>query len=164
MKDLKVSPIKNGTVIDHITAGNAIHVLNILGGDSYKDNIVSMAINVKSKRLPDGKKDILKIENRYLDERETNMIALISPYATVNKIKEEWVYEKHRVRLPDEIYGIVRCPNPTCISNPRIDNDGNTRKEPISSRFKVTDKDIPIIRCYYCERDLDNGIHEYLNH
>lgn len=155
MKDLKVSPIKNGTVIDHITAGNAIHVLNILGEDSYKDNIVSMAMNVKSKRLPDGKKDILKIENRYLDERETNMIALISPYATVNKIKNEEVYEKHRVRLPDEIYGIVRCPNPTCVSN---------SKEPISYRFKVIDKDIPIIRCYYCERDLDNDIHEYLNH
>jgi len=144
MKELKIQPIKDGTVIDHITAGNAVKVLHILGIPKTSSSIVSVAMNVKS-RL--GKKDIVKVENRELDTNEVDKIALIAPKATINIIREYEVAEKHRVKLPDEIIGIVRCSNPTCVSN---------SSEPVKSRFKVISKDPTRIKCYYCEREPED--------
>jgi len=143
-KDLKVPRIKNGTVIDHITAGNAVKVLHILGIPKSSSSTVSVAMNVKSKL---GKKDIVKVENRELKRSEVDKIALISPKATINIIRDYEVKEKHRVKLPDEIIGIVKCSNPTCISN---------SKEPVKSRFKVISKDPARIKCYYCEREPED--------
>jgi len=143
MKELKIQPIKNGTVIDHITAGSAVKVLHILGIPKSSTSIVSVAMNVRSKY---GKKDIVKVENRELDPNEVDKIALISPKATINIIRDYEVAEKHRVKLPDEVRGIVKCSNPTCISN---------SKEPVKSRFIVLNKDPIEIRCYYCEREPD---------
>ena len=144
MKELKIPLIKNGTVIDHITAGNAVKVLHILGIPKSSSSIVSVAMNVKSKM---GKKDIVKVENRELDPNEVDKIALIAPKASINFIRDYEVAKKHRVKLPDEIVGIVSCSNPTCISN---------TKEPVKSRFKVINKDPPQIICYYCEREPDD--------
>jgi aspartate carbamoyltransferase regulatory subunit len=144
MKELKIPPIKDGTVIDHITAGNAVKVLHILGIPKTSSSTVSVAMNVRS-RL--GKKDIVKVENRELDPHEVNKIALISPKATINIIRDYGVVEKHNVQLPDEIVGIVCCSNPTCISNAR---------EPVISRFIVVSKDPPRIKCYYCEREPED--------
>jgi len=144
MKELKIPPIKDGTVIDHITAGNAVKVLHILGIPKSSSSIVSVAMNVRS-RL--GKKDIVKVENRELDPHEVNKIALIAPKATINIIRDYEVAEKHNVELPDEIVGIVRCSNPTCVSN---------SSEPVKSRFIVMSKDPPRIRCYFCEREPED--------
>ena len=144
MRELRIQPIKNGTVIDHITAGNSVKVLHILDIPKSQSSIVSVAMNVKS-RL--GKKDIVKIENRELDPHEVDKIALIAPKATINIIRDYEVAEKHRVRLPDEIVGIARCSNPTCVSN---------SNEPIESKFIVTSKDPPRIKCYFCEREPDD--------
>ena len=143
-KELKVPRIKNGTVIDHITAGNAVKVLHILGIPNASSSIVSVAMNVKSKL---GRKDIVKVENRELDPNEVNKIALIAPKATINFIRDYEVAKKHKVQLPDEIIGIVSCSNPTCVSN---------AKEPVKSRFKIISKDPPQIKCYYCEREPDD--------
>jgi aspartate carbamoyltransferase regulatory subunit len=140
-KELKIPLIKNGTVIDHITAGNAVKVLHILGIPKSSSSVVSVAMNVKSKL---GKKDIVKVENRELDPHEVDKIALIAPKATINFIRNYEVAKKHIVKLPDEIIGIVSCSNPTCVSNAR---------EPVKSRFKVINKDPPKIKCYYCERE-----------
>jgi len=143
MKELKIPLIKDGTVIDHITEGNAVKVLHILGIPKTT-NVVSVAMNVKSKF---GKKDIVKVENRELDPSEVDKIALIAPKATINIIRDYEVAEKHRVNLPDEIRGIVCCSNPTCVSN---------SKEPVKSRFKVISKDPLRIKCYYCEREPED--------
>ncbi|MGF3554428.1 MAG: aspartate carbamoyltransferase regulatory subunit [Thermoplasmatota archaeon] len=143
-KELKIPLIKDGTVIDHITAGNAVKVLHILGIPKSTSSVVSVAMNVKSKM---GKKDIVKVENRELDPQEVDKIALIAPKATINIIRDYKVAKKHKVELPDEIVGIVSCSNPTCISN---------AKEPIKSRFKVVCKDPPKIKCYYCEREPED--------
>ena len=143
-KELKIPRIKDGTVIDHITPGNAIKVLHILGIPHSSSSVVSVAMNVRSKM---GKKDIVKVENRELDRHEVDKIALIAPKATINIIRDYEVAKKHRVELPDEIIGIVKCSNPTCISN---------SKEPVKSRFKVMSKAPPRIRCYYCEREPDD--------
>jgi aspartate carbamoyltransferase regulatory subunit len=144
MKELKIPLIQNGTVIDHIAAGNAVKVLHILGIPKSHSSIVSVAMNVKS-RL--GKKDIVKVENRELDPNEVDKIALISPKATINIIRDYKVVEKHHVQLPKEIVGIVRCSNPTCISN---------FKEPVKSRFIVIPQDPPRIKCFYCEREPED--------
>lgn len=143
-KELKIPRIKDGTVIDHITAGNAVKVLHILGIPKSTSSIVSVAMNVKSKL---GKKDIVKVENRELDPHEVNKIALIAPKATINFIRDYEVAKKHKVKLADEIVGIVTCSNPTCVSN---------AKEPVRSRFKVISKDPPRIKCYYCEREPED--------
>jgi aspartate carbamoyltransferase regulatory subunit len=144
MKKLKITPIKDGTVIDHITPGYAVKVLHILRIPESTSSVVSVAMNVKSKM---GKKDIVKVENRELDTREVDKIALIAPKATINIIRGYDVVEKHKVHLPDEIIGIVKCSNPTCISNAR---------EPVKSRFLLVSDDPPLIKCYYCERETED--------
>ena len=142
---MKIPLIKEGTVIDRITAGNAVKVLHILGiPEKTLDSVVSVVMNVKSKI---GKKDIVKVENRELKPEEVNKIALIAPKATINIIRDYEVVKKFKVHLPDEIVGIVRCPNPNCISNAR---------EPIQSRFRVISRDPIRIKCCYCEREPEN--------
>jgi aspartate carbamoyltransferase regulatory subunit len=143
-KELKIPLIKDGTVIDHITAGNAVKVLHILDIPQKNTSIVSVAMNVNSKF---GKKDIVKVENRELHPEEVNKIALIAPKATINIIRDYEVKKKYKVELPDEIIGIVKCSNPTCVSN---------TNEPIKNRFKVINRDIPRIKCYYCEREPED--------
>lgn len=144
-KELKIPLIKDGTVIDHITAGQAVKVLHILGiPERTLDSIVSVVMNVKSKI---GKKDIVKVENRELKPEEVNKIALVAPKATINIIRDYEVAKKFKVSLPDEIVGIVRCPNPNCISNSR---------EPVKSRFRVISRDPLRIKCCYCDREPDD--------
>ena len=143
-KDLKIPRIKNGTVIDHITPGNAVKVLHILGIPRTSSSVVSVAMNVKSKM---GKKDIVKVEDRELNPSEVDKIALIAPRATINIIRDYEVAKKHRVKLGTEVVGLVKCSNPTCISN---------SKEPVKSRFIIINQDPPQIKCYYCEREPDD--------
>lgn len=115
-----------------------------MGIPRSSSSIVSVAINVKSKL---GKKDIVKVEDRELDPQEVDRIALIAPKATINIIRNYEVAEKYRVNLPDEIHGILKCSNPTCISN---------SNEPVKSRFLVINRDPLRIKCYYCEREPDD--------
>ncbi|MBI4416703.1 MAG: aspartate carbamoyltransferase regulatory subunit, partial [Euryarchaeota archaeon] len=117
MRDLKVTPIKNGTVIDHIPSGMALKVLKVLGITGDVSSTVSVLMHVPSKRR--GAKDIVKVEDRELNPRELNKIALIAPAATINIIRNYNVAEKHTVTLPDRIVGILRCGNPNCITNAR---------------------------------------------
>ncbi len=136
-KELLISPIRNGTVIDHITAGEALNVLRILGITGTTAESLSIATNVVSGRV--GKKDIVKIENRELLQDEVDRIALIAPRATINIIRNYEVFEKKGVTIPQHLNGVIRCPNPGCISN---------TKEPIQSAFEVTDKGL---QCEYCD-------------
>jgi len=145
MKELKVQPIKDGTVIDHITAGNALKVLNILGVSKNPTATVSILMNVRSEK--EMKKDIVKIENRELKPKEVDKVALIAPDATINIIRNYNVEQKHKVSLPDTIKGIVRCANPNCISN---------LKEPVEPVFRVVSKNPIKLRCYYCEREMED--------
>ena len=73
MKELKVTPIKDGTVIDHITPGHALKVLRVLKIPESTSSVVSILMNVNGKK---GKKDIVKIENRELDPKELDKIPI----------------------------------------------------------------------------------------
>ncbi len=139
---LKVQKIKNGIVIDHIPCGMALKVLKILGIQGDVGSTVTLAMHVKGRH---GWKDIVKIEDRYLDEREIDKIALIAPNATVNVIKDYRVVKKHRVEVPQVVRGIVKCMNPRCITNQR---------EPIMPEFYTVSKNPIIIKCKYCGREM----------
>ncbi len=150
-KELKVSPIENGTVIDHIPAGQALNVLKILGIHPNTDAVLSVIMNVRSSKM--GKKDIVKIEDRELKREEVDKIALIAPNATINIIKDYEVVTKRKVFLPKVIEGILRCANPNCISN--------VSEEPVNSKFITISENPPVFRCFYCERVVGNAA-EYL--
>jgi aspartate carbamoyltransferase regulatory subunit len=142
-REMKVKPIKNGTVIDHIKANKALSVLKILGLPS-EESAVTIAMNVKSSQM--GSKDIVKIEGRELAPKEVDKIALIAPQATINIIRDYELVEKGKVNLLDEIHGILKCQNPNCITN---------TPEPVETRFFVIGKGPVSLRCYYCERIMD---------
>jgi aspartate carbamoyltransferase regulatory subunit len=143
-EELKVKKIKDGTVIDHIKAGKGKKVLDILGVENGFSNVTALLMNVPSKRI--GKKDIVKIENKTLKKEEVDKIALIAPNATWNVIKDFKVTNKSKIELPDTLEGIIKCPNPKCVTN---------MGEPIKSIFKVEEKDPVKLRCMYCERIFD---------
>src|SRR5487761_321989 len=139
---LLIRRIKEGTVIDHIKAGEALHVLEILGITGHEGEIVSVAMNVPSSKIE--KKDVLKVANRFLKSEETDKLALVAPQATVNIIQNYKVSEKRKVELPDVFRGLLKCPNPTCISN--------MKNEPIPPTIVVIDKEAPLLKCRFCQR------------
>ena len=145
MRELRVTPIKNGTVIDHIPAGMALKVLKILGIEENVSSTVTVAMHVPSKAM--GWKDIVKVEDRELSPREVDKIALIAPRASVNVIRNYNVAEKHVVRLPDRAVGILRCGNPNCITNLR---------EPVETDFFVKGGEPPQAACRYCDRVVED--------
>ncbi|BBL68674.1 Aspartate carbamoyltransferase regulatory chain [Methanoculleus chikugoensis] len=147
-RGLLVSPIKNGTVIDHITAGEALNVLRILGITGSTRECLSIATNVESKRM--GKKDIVKIENRELRTEEVDRIALLAPHAKINIIRDYKVVEKKGVEIPEILRGVVRCPNPGCITN---------TNEPVASTFEVLDKGL---HCLYCDWLIKDDIANHI--
>jgi aspartate carbamoyltransferase regulatory subunit len=134
---LRVSKIENGTVIDHVSAGQALNVLAILGIDGLGDDVLSIGMNVPSDRL--GRKDVVKIEGRELSQSELDVLSLIAPAATINIIRDYDVVDKNRVERPAEVTGVLRCPNHNCIT---------TEDEPVDSRFDVLDDGV---RCEYCD-------------
>lgn len=148
MRELKISPIMRGTVIDHIPVGMGLKVLKVLGLDAQEfRHTVSLAIHVRSKKL--GWKDILKIEERELKKSELEKIALIAPGATISIIEKGEVKEKFKVSLPKNTKGIMRCPNPNCITN---------AGEPVEHEFILISEKPVRYKCKYCERILDDVI------
>lgn len=141
MKDFRVTPIRNGTVIDHIDCGQALKVLRIIGITDGVQSTVSVLLHVPSKK--DGWKDVVKVEDRELDPMEVDKISLIAPKATINIIRDFNVAEKYTVKMPDVVKGIVRCNNPNCITN---------MCEPVETEFVVESKRPLVLRCLYCDR------------
>jgi aspartate carbamoyltransferase regulatory subunit len=142
-KQLKVSAIKEGTVIDHIPAQHLFKVISILRLDKINSQI-TFGTNLESKRL--GLKAIIKISDLFFREHEINKIALVAPDAKLNIIKDYEVVEKKLVQVPDEISGIVKCFNPQCITN----------HEKIATRFIVLNKKDVTLKCHYCEKITDS--------
>ena len=142
--ELMVRRIKEGTVIDHIDEGKGLQVLAALQIDGRDGSLITIALNVPSGKFK--KKDIIKVENRFLADDDTNKLAVIAPKATINIIKNYKLVEKRRVALPNEIDRIFRCSNPDCITN---------SQEHIESIMDVIDKEGRVLKCRYCGRVLD---------
>lgn len=142
MKELKVSAIKDGTVIDHIPAKSLFKVISILHLQKIETPI-TIGSNFESKRL--GQKGIIKISEKFPDDNDLNKISLFAPDAKINIIKDYKVVEKKEVQVPDTIEGIVKCMNPKCITN----------HENVMTQFKVIEKKNVALKCRYCEKITD---------
>jgi aspartate carbamoyltransferase regulatory subunit len=141
-KQLVVSAIKDGTVIDHIPAKALFKVIDILGLDHIEDQI-TFGTNLDSKKL--GKKGIMKLSGVYFRQEDLDRIALVAPDVKVNIIRDYQVAEKKVVEIPDKIYGIVKCVNPMCITN----------QEDVKTKFDLVSRHPVSIKCFYCEKITD---------
>ncbi|MBI2660293.1 aspartate carbamoyltransferase regulatory subunit [Candidatus Woesearchaeota archaeon] len=140
-RELKISAIDEGTVIDHIPTDATFKVVDILDLENHS-GIVSIATNLQSKTI--GRKAIIKVGGKSLTQSEVNKIAIVAPDATVNIIKNYDVREKIKVKTPDIIDNVVKCSNPVCITN----------NEQVPTKFYVLKKDPLKIKCHYCERSM----------
>jgi len=140
---MKVQPIRNGTVIDHIIAGKGVKIMDLLGFNQEGTAILSI-MNVKSKKL--GRKDIIKIEDRELSEEDINKIALLSPRCNINIIRNYTVSEKIEAKVPRVNIGIAKCNNQNCISN-------NQRN--LESKLELKDEENFTLKCMYCKRGIN---------
>jgi len=140
-KELKVSALENGTVIDHIPSNKLFTALRILKLEE-STNPVYFGTNMSSQKY--GSKGIIKIRDRYFDRQEINKIALVAPTATLIEIKNFKVVNKYKVETPSEVQAFVKCFNPKCITN----------HQAVPTKFKVfsDDKGVLKLRCHYCEK------------
>jgi len=145
-KELQVKALENGTVIDHIPSDKLFKVVSLLKMEGLK-NQITIGNNLSSKQM--GTKGIIKVADRYYAQEEVNRIALIAPMAKINIIKNFEVIEKKILTLPDNFTGLVKCPNPKCITN----------NEPMKTRFETVSKEPVVLKCLYCEREVqEEGI------
>lgn len=149
-KTLSVSAIKNGTVIDHIPAGQALKIIRLLKITNNKHK-ATLGLNLTSKSL--GLKDLIKIEGRFLKEHEANEITIFAPEATINIIENFEVIKKITTCLPETITNFLVCPNTQCI----------THTEPVSNCFFTEEYRKTVkLQCKYCEKQFDlDHITEY---
>jgi aspartate carbamoyltransferase regulatory subunit len=138
---LKIEKIRKGTVIDHIDSGYALTILDLTGLAESPD-LMTIGINVPSKKFP--KKDLIKIENLFLNEIQMQQISILSPNATISLIEDYKVIEKKKVKIPEVIKKLIVCQNITCITN--------SQKEPIDTEFFVLEEKPLKIQCAYCDR------------
>lgn len=139
-KTLLVSAINSGTVIDHISSGQALRIIQILDLASGKQK-VTVGINLQSKSM--GIKDIIKLENKRLSSEEAKQVAVFSPYATINIIENYLVEKRFKVSVPRVLKNLLRCPNSFCITN----------RELMGTHFDVKKLRENIhLHCKYCEK------------
>ena len=132
-----IDAIKNGIVIDHISAGKSMELYKILGLDEL-DCTVAILKNVVSGKL--GRKDIIKIDQ--VLELDWDVIGYVDPNITVNIIKDGERVEKRQLKLPETITNVIKCKNPRCISSV---------EQELPQVFKLTDPAERVYRCLYCE-------------
>jgi aspartate carbamoyltransferase regulatory subunit len=141
-KELRVSKISSGTVIDHVRAGQALNVLAILGIDGSGGEEISIGMNVPSDTLA----------RKELSQNELDVLSIIAPDATINIVRDYDVVEKNRVERPERVTGVLACPNRNCIT---------TADEPVESAFEVLRDGV---RCEYCESIVRDGIADLIDH
>jgi aspartate carbamoyltransferase regulatory subunit len=137
---LQVAALKNGTVIDHIPTEKLFQVVSLLKLEEMTSNI-TIGFNLDSKKL--GKKGIIKVADKFFSDEEISRLSVVAPLAKLNIIRDYEVVEKKEVHMPDVLKGIVKCPNPKCITN----------NEPMATLFHVVDKEHGILKCHYCEKE-----------
>ncbi len=150
-KELKVSAIRNGTVIDHIPSDKSFQVIKILNLES-SNNPIYFGTAFDSRKF--GKKGIIKISNKYFKDEEISKIAMVAPSATLIEITDYEVTRKEKVVLPEFIDKIVKCFNPKCVTN----------IEEIETKFRVIEdhKGEMKLACHYCEKTMKKENIEFI--
>ena len=132
-----VGQIKDGIVLDHITAGNGMNIYNVLKLGEL-DCTVALIKNADSQKM--GKKDIIKIST--LLDLDLDILGYLDPGITVNIVRGGAVAERRKLELPERVVGVIKCKNPRCITS--------VERE-IVHEFKLTDREKKVYRCIYCE-------------
>ena len=132
-----VGQIKDGIVLDHITAGNGMNIYNVLKFGEL-DCTVALIKNADSPKM--GKKDIIKIGT--LLDLDLDVLGYLDPGVTVNIVRDGHVAERRKLELPERVVGVIKCKNPRCITS--------VERE-IVHEFKLTDREKKVYRCIYCE-------------
>lgn len=145
-RELQIRAIKNGIVIDHIPSEKVFAIVEILKLKEYNERI-TVATNMPSSSL--GKKGIIKIEEKILEEKELNNISLLAPNVTINIIEDYKVIEKTKLEKLDKIIGLMKCDNQKCISNQENIETKFIRVED-ESENNLEEKDK--YKCFYCEK------------
>ena len=135
---MKIGHIENGIVLDHITAGNAMNIYNVLNLGKL-DCTVALIKNADSTKM--GKKDIIKISTHM--DIDLDVLGYLDPGITVNIIRDGEVAEQRHVALPQRVVDVIKCKNPRCITS--------VERE-IVHEFKLTDPVKKVYRCIYCEQ------------
>jgi aspartate carbamoyltransferase regulatory subunit len=134
---MNIDSIKNGIVIDHITAGRGMKIYNLLHLDEL-DCSVAIIKNGNSGKM--GKKDIIKIDADI--ELNMDILVYVDPNVTINIIRNGELVEKRRAELPTKLTDVLFCKNPRCIT---------TTEQELPHVFTLTDPDARVYRCIYCE-------------
>jgi len=151
-RPITIAKIEKGIVIDHIPAGKAFLISQVVGLNALArqtGDIIAIGVNLESPSMK--KKDIIKVENLSLTRDMLNVVALIAPAATVSRIENGEVTEKHRVKVPDTVGDIVVCPDRFCITN----------HEEVPGKFTVVAQDPLTLRCHYCETEFYGRLIKY---
>ena len=133
-----IGQIKDGIVLDHITAGRGAEIYRILEL-SKLECTVAMIERAPSPKM--GSKDIIKI-NQVLDI-DFNVLGYIDPGITVNIIRDGKVAQRRRLTLPERVFGVLKCKNPRCITSV---------EQELVHEFKLTDPQNQVYRCVYCDQ------------
>jgi len=134
---MNIDSIKNGIVIDHISAGNSLKLYQLLKLDELECS-VAIIKNVSSKKT--GKKDIIKIDANI--DIDLDILGYVDPDVTINIIKDSKLVEKKKIDLPESLSNVIYCKNPRCITS---------CEHEIEHIFKLADKENRVYRCVYCE-------------
>ena len=149
-RELLIRAIKNGIVIDHIPSEKVFAIVEILKLKEYSERI-TVATNMPSSSL--GRKGIIKIEEKILEEKELNNISLLAPNVTINIIDNYEVVEKSKLEKLDKVIGLMKCDNPKCISNhENIETKFIRIKEDSENLDKNNLKEKSKYKCFYCEK------------
>ena len=134
---MHIDAIKNGIVIDHISAGRAMQIYDRLSLEKL-DCPVAILKNVPSKKM--GRKDIIKIDCDL--QIDLNVLGYISPSITVVYVRDGVVAEKKHIGLPERLTDIIRCKNPRCITS---------TEQGIHHVFRLVVPAGGVYRCIYCD-------------
>jgi len=151
-RPITIAKIETGIVIDHIPAGKAYLIAQVLGLNALArqtGDIIAIGINFESPSM--GRKDIIKVENLSLSRDMLNVVALIAPMATITRIADGKVIEKHKVEAPARVRDIVVCPDRFCITN----------HEEVPGKFEVVARDPLTLKCAYCETEFFGPLIKY---
>ncbi len=141
-----IGQIKDGIVLDHITAGRCMDVYNILKLGEMSST-VAMIKNADSVKM--GKKDIIKIFESI--EIDLDVLGYIDPGITVNIIRNGELVKREKLSLPEQVTGVIKCKNPRCITSV---------EQELPHKFRLTDRENKVYRCIYCESKASSGNNE----
>ena len=137
---MNIDSIKNGYVIDHIKAGQAMNIYEYLKlGDL--DCQVAIIKNVRSTKF--GKKDIIKIDKKV--NLDFDVLGYIDPNITINVIENDIKVKKFHPELKEELIDIVKCKNPRCITS---------TERGLKNICVLKDKKLAKYRCKYCDAEV----------